>query len=93
VIYILKVLDIAKFSLYLRMINVFYMEKPNRTVEVLTNRKATKTCIAKQMDRHFSTVNTYCSQRLQPSLSTLSEIEKILDVDMKNLITDKHERK
>lgn len=61
------------------------MEKLNRIKEVLENRGITQTWLAKQMGCHFSTVYAHCSQRLQPSLSTLSEI-------VKDLITDKHER-
>ena len=68
------------------------MEKLNRIKEVLENRGITQTWLAKQMGCHFSTVYAHCSQRLQPSLSTLSEIGKILNVDLKDLITDKHER-
>ena len=70
----------------------FYMEKLNRIKEVLDSRGTTQTWLAKQLGCHFSTVNAYCSQRLQPSLNTLAEIGKILNVDLKDLITDKEER-
>lgn len=68
------------------------MQKLNRIKDVLKSRGITQTWLTEQMGCHFSTVNAYCSQRLQPSLSTLSEIGKILNVDLKDLITDKHER-
>ena len=68
------------------------MEKLNRIKEVLDSRGTTQTWLATQLGCHFSTVNAYCSQRLQPSLNTLAEIGRILNVDLKDLITDKEER-
>lgn len=89
----MKVLLIENNALYLHIINIFfYMEKLNRIKEVLESRGTTQTWLAKQLGCHFSTVNAYCSQRLQPSLNTLAEISKILNVDLKDLITDKEER-
>lgn len=71
---------------------IIYMEKLNRIREVLDSRGTTQTWLAKQLGCHFSTVNAYCSQRLQPSLNTLVEIGKILNIDLKDLITDKEDR-
>lgn len=68
------------------------MEKLNRIKDVLDGRGTTQTWLARQMGCHFSTINAYCSQRLQPSLNTLSQISKILNVDLKDLITNKEER-
>ena len=48
------------------------MEKLNRIKDVLDGRGSTQTWLARQMGCHFSTINAYCSQRLQPSLNTLS---------------------
>jgi transcriptional regulator with XRE-family HTH domain len=61
------------------------MEKLNRIKEVLECRGTTQTWLAEQMGRHFSTINAYCSQQ-RPNLSTLSEIGKILNIDLKDLI-------
>lgn len=68
------------------------MYKINRIKDVLTSRGTTQTWLAKQLGCHFSTINAYCSQRLQPSLNTLDEIGNILHVDLKDLITNKEER-
>ncbi|MFA6832511.1 MAG: helix-turn-helix transcriptional regulator, partial [Bacteroidaceae bacterium] len=51
-----------------------------------------QTWLAKKLGKSFSTVNAYCCNRYQPDLTTLLEIAAILQVDLKDLITDKHER-
>ncbi len=84
---------IAGNTLYLNVINIiFYMGILNRIKDVLDSRGTTKTWLTKQLGCHFCTVNTYCAQRLQPSLNTLAEIGKIQNVDLKDLITDKKDR-
>ena len=40
----------------------------------------------------FSMVNAYACNRIQPNLETLQQIAEILQVDLKDLITDKDER-
>lgn len=46
----------------------------------------------KQLDKSFSMVNAYACNRIQPNLETLQQIAEILQVDLKDLITDKKER-
>ena len=46
----------------------------------------------KQLDKSFSMVNAYACNRIQPNLETLQRIAEILQVDLKDLITDKEER-
>ena len=65
------------------------MHKLNRINDVLASRGTTQTWLARRLGCHFSTVNAYCSQRLQPSLNTLDEIGMIVHVDLKDLITNK----
>ena len=48
--------------------------KLNRIKDVLDARGSSQTWLAKQLNRDFSTVNGYCSQRFQPSLTTLFRI-------------------
>ena len=48
--------------------------------------------MVKQLGKSFSTVNAYCCNRTQQGLETLNEIADLLQVDMKNLITDKEKR-
>ena len=48
--------------------------------------------LAKQLNKSFSMVNAYACNRIQPNLETLQQIAVILQVDLKDLITDKEER-
>ena len=54
--------------------------KLNRIKAVLTDKGISQTWLAKQLDKSFSMVNT------------LQQIAEILQVDLKELITDKNER-
>lgn len=66
--------------------------KLNKIKQILDERGISQTWLAKQLGKSFSTVNSYCCNRYEPDLTTLSQIADILKVDIKDLITDKHER-
>ena len=66
--------------------------KLNRIKAVLTDKGISQTWLAKQLDNSFSMVNAYACNRIQPNLDTLQQIAEILQVDLKELITDKNER-
>lgn len=66
--------------------------KLNRIKAVLTDKGISQTWLAKQLDKSFSMVNAYACNRIQPNLDTLQQIAEILQVDLKELITDKNER-
>lgn len=66
--------------------------KLNRIKTVLESKGISQTWLAKQIGKEFCTVNAYCSQRLQPNLTTLYNISLVLNVDMKELITEEKER-
>nr|WP_287803785.1 helix-turn-helix transcriptional regulator [Prevotella sp.] len=51
-----------------------------------------QTWLAKQLGKSFSMVNSDARNKYQPDLETLLEISKILEVDLKDLITDENER-
>lgn len=76
---------ICRIKLHLRM-------KLNRIKAVLTDKGISQTWLAKQLDKSFSMVNAYACNRIQPNLDTLQQIAEILQVDLKELITDKNER-
>ena len=59
---------------------------------VLDSKGISQTWLAKQLGKSFSTVNCYARNKYQPDLETLLEISKILEVDLKDLITDENER-
>lgn len=66
--------------------------KLNKIKDVLDSKGISKTWLAKQLGKSFSTVNCYARNKYQPDLETLLEISKILEVDLKDLITDENER-
>ncbi len=66
--------------------------KLNKIKEVLDSKGVSQTWLAKQLGKSFSTVNCYARNKYQPDLETLLDISKILEVDLKDLITDENER-
>ena len=58
----------------------------NRIKEVLEERGVKQVWLAEQLDKSFNTVNGYVQNRKQPSLETLYEIAKILNVNPKELL-------
>lgn len=66
--------------------------KLNKIKDVLDSKGISQTWQAKQLGKSFSTVNCYARNKYQPDLETLLEISKILEVDLKDLITDENER-
>ncbi|WP_288768189.1 helix-turn-helix transcriptional regulator [uncultured Prevotella sp.] len=67
--------------------------KLNRIRIILKEKGISQTWLAEKLGKSFSTVNSYVCNRSQPNLTTLLEIAQLLSVDMKDLITDKEERK
>ena len=66
--------------------------KLNKIKDVLDSKGISQTWLAKQLGKSFSTVNCYARNKYQPDLETLLEISTILEVDLKDLITDEYER-
>ena len=60
--------------------------KMNRIKEVLEERGVKQVWLAEQLGKSFNTVNGYAQNRKQPSLETLYEIAKILNVNPKELL-------
>ena len=58
----------------------------------MKDKGISQTWLAKKLDKSFSMVNAYACNRIQPNLETLQQIAEILQVDLKELITDKNER-
>ena len=66
--------------------------KLNKIKAVLSDKGISQTWLAKKLDQSFRMVNAYACNRIQPNLETLQQIAEILQVDLKDLITDKDER-
>ena len=89
---IVKPQDLLNIIPYICIIQSRYNMKLNRIKAVLAEKGISQTWLAKQLGKSFSMVNAYACNRIQPNLETLMQIAVILQVDLKDLITDKDER-
>tara|TARA_B100001173_G_scaffold17831_2_gene14380 strand:+ start:7642 stop:7857 length:216 start_codon:yes stop_codon:yes gene_type:complete len=58
----------------------------NRIKEVLKEKGIKQIWLAEKLGKSYNMVNGYVQNRQQPRLEVLSEIAKILDIDIKELI-------
>ena len=58
----------------------------NRIKVVLVEKKRTTTRLAEQLGKDPATVSKWCTNTAQPSLETLLEIARVLEVDVKDLL-------
>lgn len=58
----------------------------NRIKAVLAERGVTSRELAKELDKTEASVSRWCTNDMQPSLETLVEIAKVLDVDIRELL-------
>lgn len=62
------------------------MQKLNRIKAVLADQGKTNNWLAEELDKSYVTVSRWCSNNSQPSLETLYEIAKVLEVDVCELL-------
>ena len=62
------------------------MAKLNRIKAVLAEQEKTSKWLAEQVGKSACTVSKWCSNSVQPGLSTLDQIARILKVDVKDLL-------
>lgn len=58
----------------------------NRIKEVLEEKGIKQIWLAEKLGKSYNMVNSYAQNRQQPRLEVLTEIARILDVDIKELI-------
>lgn len=58
----------------------------NRIKEVLEDKGIKQTWLAEKLGKSYNMVNSYVQNRQQPRLEVLTDIAKILDVDVRDLI-------
>ena len=58
----------------------------NRLKAVLAEKQKTGKWLADQLNKSETTVSRWCRNEIQPSIETLLEIAKLLDIDIKNLL-------
>ena len=63
--------------------------KLNRIKEVLDEKGILQTWLAKKLNKSFNSVNAYVCNRTKPNLAP--QISQILNVDLKDLISDKEQ--
>jgi DNA-binding Xre family transcriptional regulator len=62
------------------------MEDVNRIKLVLVEKKRTSKWLSEQLGVNPSTVSKWCTNAAQPSLETLMQIAKLLDVQVDDLL-------
>lgn len=58
----------------------------NRIKVVLVEQQRTSKWLAEQLGKSENTISKWCSNKVQPSLESLIEIARILDIDVRELI-------
>lgn len=58
----------------------------NRLKAVLAEKQKTGKWLANQLSRSETTVSRWCRNEIQPSMESLLEIAKLLDIDIKELL-------
>ncbi len=62
------------------------MREINRLKVVLVEQKRTGKWLAEALGKNEATISRWCTNETQPSLETLLEIAKVLNVDIRELI-------
>ena len=69
------------------------MKEINRLKVVLVEQKRTGKWLAETLGKNEATISRWCTNETQPSLDTLLEIAKTLNVDIKELLASSKEAK
>ena len=67
------------------------MKDLNRLKVVLVENKMTSKWLAEELGKNVATVSKWCTNTIQPDLSTLNKIAELLNVDVKDLINSNKE--
>ena len=65
----------------------------NRIKEVLKEKGIKQKWLAEKLGKSYNMVNSYVQNRKQPRLEVLYDIAEILDVEVKELLTERKETK
>lgn len=75
-------------ALELKQICDIMETKLNRIKVILVEKSISQKELAAKIGKSFSTVNAYCANRQQPTLETLDQIARVLNVPMRTLIKE-----
>ena len=64
----------------------------NRIKVVLVEQQRTSKWLAEQLGKSENTISKWCSNKVQPSLESLYEIAKLLDIEVRTLIVPSKEQ-
>ena len=64
----------------------------NRLKIVLVEKKRTGKWLAEVLKKYEATISRWCTNESQPSIETLFEIAKVLDIDVKDLLVNSKEQ-
>lgn len=64
----------------------YKMKEINRLKVILVEQKRTGKWLAETLGKNEATISRWCTNETQPSLETLLDIAKVLDVDIRELI-------
>jgi transcriptional regulator with XRE-family HTH domain len=62
------------------------IQRKNKLKVALVERNKTGKWLAEALNMNPATISRWCSNKTQPSLDTLSEIAKVLNVDIRDLL-------
>ena len=65
----------------------------NRIKKVLEEKGIKQKWLAEKLNKSYNMVNSYVQNRQQPRLEVLYEIAEILNVEVKDLLTERKETK
>lgn len=60
--------------------------KINRLKIVLAEKEKTSKWLANELSKSESTISRWCTNEVQPSLETMAQIAKLLNIDIKELL-------
>ena len=66
--------------------NAIQMKQSNRLKVVLVEQSRTGKWLAETLGKNEATVSRWCTNETQPSLETLVDVAKVLNVDVKDLL-------
>ena len=61
----------------------------NRLKVVLVEKNVSSKWLAEQLDKNESTISRWCTNHVQPPLTTLVKIAEVLEVDITDLLNNK----
>ena len=72
--------------------SIYYAMELNRLKIVLVEKKRTGKWLAEVLKKNEASISRWCTNESQPSIETLFEIAKVLDIDVKDLLVNSKEQ-